>query len=124
MMLSMKLLALTLILSASLAALPAAAHAQELPSAEGIPKVLSDPLGFIQEKLGINLERIFPGFTGEMVAPEQIAGGASGIWGSVKAWTQEHLGIDLTHLLRGIIDLVVWIFEFAIKLFKSVLELL
>ncbi|MFH1193268.1 MAG: hypothetical protein V1656_03050, partial [Candidatus Jorgensenbacteria bacterium] len=100
------------------------AYAQTLPSAEGIPKALSDPLGFIQEKLGIDLKNILPGFTGEMVAPERLSGGASGIWDSIKAWTQERLGIDLAHLLRGIIDLVVWIFEFAIKLFKSALELL
>ncbi|MFH1162347.1 MAG: hypothetical protein V1696_03715 [Candidatus Jorgensenbacteria bacterium] len=120
----MKLLAIALILSASLAVFPVPAAAQELPSAESIPQVLTDPLGFIQEKLGINIQRIFPGFTGEMVAPGQIAGGASGIWDSVKAWMQEHLGIDLTHLLRGIIDLVVWVFEFAIKLFKSALDVL
>jgi hypothetical protein len=103
---------------------PALAGAQGLPATEGVPSALSNPLGFIQDELGIHLDRIFPGFTGEMATPGEVVSGASNLWDNIKVWVQDNLGIDLSHLLRGIIDLLVQLFEFAIKLFKSALELL
>ncbi len=101
-----------------------AASAQGPAPAEGVPRILSNPLSFIQEKLGINLQSVFPGFKTEMMAPEGVAAGASNLWNNIKTWLQENLGVDMNHFLRGIVGILVWIFEFAIKLFKSALELL
>lgn len=103
---------------------PSLAAAQGFPSGDGAPKILTDPFGFIQEKLGIDIKDAVPGFSGEMPSPEEVSSGAPQVWENIKGWVQDHLGVDLGHFLRGIIDLLVWLFEFAIKLFKSAVDLL
>lgn len=107
---------------------PFSAGAQTtLPQGQGTPGPLNDLLNLIQNvKIGtpnLDVTQQSVSQTVNQIAQGNVSSGdLSSWWQGVNNWFMANTGVSLSAIIKAVVNLIIWVWEFVIKLLQNAVQ--